>query len=175
MQDNGVAVMFDQLVLPEGFSLRAAEAHDEAFMVALFASANQHLQMMHLLEEDYERLLLQQYRLQQHSWQANWPAAVTFVVVRLSRPIGKVIFHLEAGALHIIDIVLAADDRGKGYGTAILNAVLRWADQNEAQLQLSVGANNNRAKNLYLSLGFQVAEVGNFYLRLIRQPECSEE
>jgi len=161
--------MLDRLSLPVEFTLRIADEHDLGFMAALFRSVRPHLLMIDLPVQHLELLVNHQYQLQQLTYKTHWPGAVTFIVQYRGESIGKVVVHEEKNLLHIVDIVLTSEQRGKGYGTALLKAFSKMADQHAILLKLSVERDNLRAKNLYLAMGFEVFEEGDFYLAMKRE------
>lgn len=165
--------MLDRLLLPVEFTLRIADESDRGFMIALFRSVRPHLFMIDLLEQHLELLVNHQYQLQQNTYKMQWPCAVTFIVQYRGESIGKVVLHEEKDLLHIIDIALIPDQRGKGYGTAMLKSFSNMADQHAMLLRLSVERDNCRAKKLYLALGFEVFEAGEFYLAMKREPSLT--
>lgn len=57
-----------------------------------------------------------------------------------------------------LEMMVAATARGRGVGTALLDACLRWAEANPVLLKLSLAvfADNARAITLYTSRGFIV-------------------
>ena len=62
----------------------------------------------------------------------------------------------DAGALYIYDIVIAADRRGEGFGTAALLATEEIARSlGFDSVGLSVFGHNPRAKTLYEAVGYQ--------------------
>ena len=56
---------------------------------------------------------------------------------------------------HVTNIAIAQDHRGKGYGRALTQALLQYAaNLGTAYVTLEVRRSNERAQNLYRSLGF---------------------
>lgn len=62
---------------------------------------------------------------------------------------------VEAGYVGLFDIVVAPEQRGKGYGRALVTSLLSWAAAKGAQTAyLQVVTTNAPARKLYESLGF---------------------
>lgn len=78
------------------------------------------------------------------------------------RVLGSASIHLKTSHRfrHIaaIGIMVHADFHGKGIGRKLMNSLLDLADNwlNVVRLELSVSVNNDKAVNLYQSLGFKV-------------------
>ena len=63
---------------------------------------------------------------------------------------------LQAGHLGIFDIVIDPDQRRRGYGTDLMNALLAWGQEAGANMAyLQVMCDNEPALRLYDKLGFQ--------------------
>jgi ribosomal protein S18 acetylase RimI-like enzyme len=150
--------MFSKLELPYGLGLRKAQVTDQVFAEVLFLSARDYVYQMPIPKAQLDVLLKQQFQLQQASYTASFPLAETFIVEFYGQPIGKLMLNSTAETLHIIDIALLGDMRGKGYGTALLRALKKQAVEQCKPLRLAVDQQNLRAKKLYLGLGFSVIE-----------------
>lgn len=64
-----------------------------------------------------------------------------------------------------MDISLGAAVQGQGLGTAIMQWLAGWADQDGRDMQLFVEA-NNPARRLYKRLGFVEQDQEGIYLRM---------
>ena len=90
---------------------------------------------------------------------AQFPDAVSLLIVQRDEPIGRLILHRAAQHWHIIDIVLLPTERGHGIGSAIIDALEADArQQGVGALTLSVLATNVATHRFYLRQGF--AESG---------------
>ena len=147
-----------KLVLPVGLDLRIAEESDEAFMERLFGLAHDYFYAMNVPEQYVNAIVKQQYQLQKNSYQHQWPEANTFIIRWCGQSIGLIIIYEEQGLLHFIDCAFVPEKRGKGYGTSILRTAQALAREHQLLLKLSVEKHNQRAKKLYLSVGFEVVE-----------------
>lgn len=142
--------------LSDGLELRPARAEDRFFLEWLFRSTREFLYSLPLPPQSLEMLLDQQYRLQQASYKEQWPDAATLVIQLSGKAIGKIMLDENQTALHIVDFAIKPDMRGRGYGTAIVQALQADAAKRGLSMQLSVDRQNLPAKKLYLGLGFQV-------------------
>lgn len=150
--------MVTDLPLPFGLALRALQPQDQAFTEALFASTRDYLYQMPVPKSQIDFLIKQQFLMQQTAYSASFPLAETFVIELHSTPVGKIILNNTSASLHVIDIALMGNMRGKGFGSAILRALKKTAVQASRPVRLAVDQQNARAKKLYLELGFILTE-----------------
>ncbi len=72
---------------------------------------------------------------------------------------------LDGPCLGLFDIVIAANQRGKGLGTQLVSSLFSWAKQhNGSHAYLQVVADNTPALNLYAKLGFR--EIYRYWYRV---------
>lgn len=150
--------MFSEISLPLGLGLRAQQLQDQAFAEALFATTRDYFYSMPIPKSQIDFLIKQQFQMQQASYAASFPSAQSFIVELFNKPIGKIIVNNTPESLHIVDIALMDDMRAKGFGSMILRALKQCASHDGRPLRLAVDQQNNRAKKLYLSLGFALIE-----------------
>lgn len=150
--------MFTDISLPFGLALCAVKSQDLEFTEILFASTREYLYQMPVPKSQIDFLIKQQFLLQQTSYAAAFPSAETFIVALHSTPVGKIIVNNTRESLHVIDIALMTNVRGKGFGSAILRALKKVAMQQSRPVRLAVDQQNSRAKKLYLELGFVLIE-----------------
>lgn len=137
-------------------STRIATAEDEVFFEQLFCSTREFFYELQLPQDIILSVLKQQYRLQQSAYQAEAPMAVTYWLGVAGLPAGKLLLNTTPNELLIMDLAFVKTLRGKGYGSAVLNAVKKHAAQVGLKVRLSVDKNNGRARQLYLRHGFVV-------------------
>lgn len=65
-----------------------------------------------------------------------------------------------------MDIIVTESSRGKGYGTALMNAAKEWAKERDCNfINLDVLVNNPDAIKLYEKLGF-ITKAQEMYCKL---------
>ncbi|MBQ3602487.1 MAG: GNAT family N-acetyltransferase [Clostridia bacterium] len=75
-------------------------------------------------------------------------------------------FMLPGKYCYIMDIIVTENHRGKGFGTALMNAAKKWAkERNCSFINLDVLVNNPGAINLYKKLGF-IPKAQEMYCKL---------
>jgi RimJ/RimL family protein N-acetyltransferase len=87
------------------------------------------------------------------------PTVVRMVIEAEGRALGDIdLFHIEQRDRNaVVGLgIWCEEDRGKGYGTDALRAMLRWAFRhlNMHRIELSVEPENQRAVRVYEKLGF---------------------
>lgn len=144
--------------LLDGLGLRIAKTSDTIFIEKLFQSTREFLYQADA-EKDYIDMVIDQQRyLQTEGYGQQFPNAYTMIIDKQQEPIGKIILDFGANLVHVLDLALIPEARGKGYGKAVLQAMQYVAQQQMLPVGLSVETYNLPAKKLYASLGFQVAE-----------------
>lgn len=92
----------------------------------------------------------------------DFPGAVTFLAHQLERPVGLVTGLLSFSTfdarkvMNVHDLFVIRDDRGKGIGDQLLQAVQKRARQlNCCRLTIEVRDDNHSARKLYERFGFE--------------------
>lgn len=150
--------MFADISLPFGLSLRLMQPQDQSFAEMLFIATRDYLYQMPLPKDQIDFLVKQQFVMQQVSYTSTFPSAETFIIEQYSQAIGKIILNNTDASLHIVDVALLVNMRGKGFGSAMLRELKKIAVQHSRPLRLAVDQQNYRAKKLYLELGFVLVE-----------------
>ncbi len=132
--------------------LRPETTDDRAFLLDLFMQSRPSLQL--LPEAARTTLVPMQFQAQTNAIRAQYPNATYAVVLRDGEPIGRIVCELGGPVLHLVDIALRSDLRRRGYGTALIRAVMDDARAAGADVSLSV-ADGNPAAHLYRRLGFE--------------------
>jgi ribosomal protein S18 acetylase RimI-like enzyme len=136
--------------------LRSAAAADQPFIRQLFkASRAGEFSAAGLPEAALDILLEQQFRAQAAGYAAQFPQALSLIVLYQDEPIGRLILQIGESRWHVIDVVLLPSTRGRGIGTDLIEAVARAAQhQGARELNLTVLSGNAAARRLYARLGF---------------------
>ena len=164
----------DRLQLPDGLGIRLATIQDQAFIKSLFNSTRQFLDLADAETDYLDMVKSHQQQLQEESYGQQSPDAMTFIIDKQGTLVGKLILDFGRNIVHILDIALIPQARGKGYGKAIIQAVQHVAMKQSLPLGLSVDIRNCTARRLYASLGFQLAEHHDWYQFLLWYPPASK-
>ena len=142
-----------------GYTLRAASREDEAFLYLLHRDA-----MRDYVESTW-------------GWNEGWQRAHfatsyaplrNAVIVRTActpADVGRISLTRHWGWIFLRDLELAAGERGRGIGSAIVGAVVALAEGSDRHVELNVLA-CNPARHLYARLGFRVVRDDGARLRM---------
>jgi ribosomal protein S18 acetylase RimI-like enzyme len=151
--------MLSQLNPLLGINVRLANDDDAEVMAALFYSTRPTFYRLRLPQTTVDMLLQQQYQLQQMSYKSHYPSAKDYILLVQTQVIGKLTLVTNPQYLHLVDFVITPDIRGKGFGSAVLEALKHDAETLQIPIRLSVALDNPRAQALYLKQGFIVQTV----------------
>ncbi len=83
------------------------------------------------------------------------PAKAILVYNEDLKPVAAALVVIADGIAIMLNVVVAIDYRGMGYGRAVMHAAINWAAHSKARFAaLQVEAGNEKAVALYTSLGF---------------------
>jgi ribosomal protein S18 acetylase RimI-like enzyme len=137
-----------------GIAFRPCRDDDLSFLARLYASTRaEEVAQTGWPAEAQHRFLAQQFDAQHRHYARHYPNAKRLVVERDGQPVGRVYVDEEAERLHLIDIALLPEARGRGIGGAILADLLREARGGGRTVAIYV-EKHNRARHLYRRLGF---------------------
>jgi ribosomal protein S18 acetylase RimI-like enzyme len=135
-------------------ALRPATPEDDAFLFALYASTRaEELDAWGLSGPQREVFLQMQFRAQQQHYRAQMPRADHQVILVAGAPAGRLLVDRREGELRLVDIALLPEHRGRGLGTALIQALLAEAKAAAKPVRLHA-LNGSRAAALYTRLGF---------------------
>ncbi len=70
--------------------------------------------------------------------------------------LGVLIGELKAGVLHIPELIIKENDRGKGIGKKLMSKAEKWAKAHHAHEINLVTGSKWKAKDFYLKLGYKI-------------------
>ncbi|MFP3917579.1 GNAT family N-acetyltransferase [Lysinibacillus telephonicus] len=141
-------------------------SEDESFMYKLFVSTRiQEFTLLHLSEKQIQSLLKMQYDAQKNSFHTRFPNATYEMIYLEGVRIGRMITDKKRHCIHLVDISLLPEYRGKGYGTEIIKTIQKVAIMERMDVTLYV-LQGNPAQNLYERCGFYVIEKVDPYLAM---------
>ena len=146
--------MLEHITLFEDLKYRLATQEDDVFLEQLFRYTRNDLYQLPMSREFIDKLVAQQYQLQQASYRQQAPDAKIYVIESRQSAIGKIMLHVDVSSIHIVDFSILPEKRGQGIGSRVLQAVQNIARQRKHAIRLSVDRMNLPAKKLYLSQGF---------------------
>jgi ribosomal protein S18 acetylase RimI-like enzyme len=146
---------------------RPAEPRDEAFLYDLYAENRaQELAGLAWPEAQRAAFLRMQYDARRRS-HASLPLLERLIVELHGIAAGTISISRSDDALHVANIALRPEFRGRGLGTRLLGGVIAEAEASGKSVSLSV-EKNNRAERLYQRLGFEETGDDGVYMKLER-------
>jgi len=148
----------------ESTSLRRATDADLAFLQSVYASTRmEELEVTGWSNEQKNEFCLSQFRAQDAHYRVHFPAAEYHVVQSEGHDVGRLSVDHRMDELHLIDLAILPDFRGKGIGTTLLKDFQRQAAAANIPLTIYV-ERYNPALRLYQRLGFQQVQDEGIYL-----------
>lgn len=139
--------------------LRAFSTADEPFLYHLYADRRAaELAQLGWPEAATRRLLDLQFRAQQLGYGEAFPEADHWIVMDGAAPVGRLLLDRGADRHLVVDLALLTPCRGRGVGTALMEAVLDGAADAGVPVRLTAPASEPRLVAWYERLGFRVVE-----------------
>ncbi len=154
--------------------LRQSLASDADFLRALYRDVrSDELAATGWPPEAINAFCQSQFDFQRQHYRSYYPEALHYLVERDGQPIGRLIVEDGPDELRVVDISLPAAQRGQGLGSVLLRWLCDRADAQRQPLALSVEP-QNRARHLYLRLGFVQLPGDGLYVTMRRAPTKTE-
>lgn len=154
-------------------ALRPIQSQDEVFLRQVYAASREdELALVNWTAAQKDAFLRMQFDAQHRHYQAHYPAAQFSIVLKDGEPVGRLYLDRGAEEFCLIDIALLPAHRSAGIGTMLLSDILAEAGRAGKPVRIHV-ERNNRARELYQRLGFQLVEEGPIYLLMRKFPQTS--
>lgn len=148
---------------PPGVTLRDRSDTDLPFLEALYASTREEeLRPVPWPDAAKRAFLADQFAKQHAYYLEHYPGADWLVIAHAEVPVGRIYLHQSATDLRLMDVALVAAWRGRGLGTALMRALVAYADTAGCSVSLNVEP-FNPARRLYERLGFAPVETRGYY------------
>ncbi len=155
----------------QGFRLRRETEDDIPFLMRLYASTReQELAPVPWTQEEKQAFLAQQFGAQRRYYYDTIANCRFDVLECLGVPMGRLYLQELPTRLHIVDVALLPEWRGKGVGTALLCALQAAGRISGRRVGIFV-EKFNPALRLYRRLGFTEIQDADVYLEMEWLPE----
>ena len=147
-------------------SSRPALPDDEPLLYRIYRSTREaELQAIGWNAAQQDAFLRMQYEIRRRSYEASYPSADHSILVSGNTAVGGMIVSRSAAEIHLLDIAILPEHRGRGIGAAFLGDLIREAVSARLPLRLSV-LRGNPALRLYQRCGFVVTAEDAMYLEM---------
>ena len=119
--------------------------------------------------EQVEDFLRMQFEAQHGDYRRNYPDAAYEIILVDDTEAGRLYVRRDERAVHVIDIALLPEFRGRGIGTTLLEELIDEA-AGQGQVVSAYVEHTNRALALYERLGFTSVADQGVYLLVERRP-----
>ena len=145
---------FTALSLPAGLHVRPSTSGDQTFMLELYVSTRDDLNLIQADREFIEELKRSQYVAQADSYAEQFPNAMYFVIEHHDKKVGRVILDFGSTEILVVDISFLPVARNNGLGKGVMRSFIQISEQIRIPLKLSVLQENIAAIAFYTQLGF---------------------
>lgn len=136
-------------------ALRPETPADEAFLFEVYASTRrEELEALAWGQASRQAFLAQQFLARQQGYHQSFPAAAFSIVLAGGKPVGRLVVDRRDEEIRIVDAALLPEQRSRGVGTALLQAVLEEAARTNKPVRLRV-LQGGRSAHLCARLGFR--------------------
>lgn len=145
---------------------RPETVQDKTFLERLYRSTREDLL---LLGQGtlIDNLIQMQFMVQQTSYHQQFPNANFAIIEKNAKSIGYLVANHTNETIRLVYLAFLPDERNQGHGRCVIQALQTEAVNQNKSLALSVSAQNEPAKHLYLSLGFQTSVDDGINLEMI--------
>lgn len=155
--------------------LQSVAPEDHDFLYVVYASTRaDEMRLVNWDAAQADAFLRMQFDAQHAFYTEHYPNARYQIILLDGQKIGRLYVDRRASELRIMDIALLPAYRGRGIGSALLNAVFDEARAGKLPVTVHV-ERFNPALRWYEALGFRPLEDKGVYLLMGWQPQYSED
>jgi ribosomal protein S18 acetylase RimI-like enzyme len=149
-------------------ALRPVAPDDQEFLARVYASTREvELEPVPWSAEEKRAFLAHQFHAQSVHYERHYSHASFDVILVDGEAAGRLIVTRSEQGVHVVDVALLAEHRGRGIGTRLLRDLMTEAGERPLSIYVESG---NPARSLYSRLGFDVVSEHGPYLLMERQP-----
>ncbi len=155
------------MIPTQSITTRPVSPQNDNFIYEVYASTrSDEMALVPWTEEQKEAFVRMQFELRQRQYRAEYPEALTELILCNNVPAGTMITLRTADTLFLVDIALLAHFRGMGIGAIVLCDL-----QKEGKKIVLHVLKGNPAIHLYSRLGFVPFDEDSMYLRMEWNPQ----
>lgn len=123
----------------------------------IFKDCREYLEWQHFdTPLDREVFLKQQFYVEQSQYQSLYPEATYYFISFKDEVVGRLYYFLGETELRILDMGIINSHRSSGIGKRVIHYLIQFSEIEERPISFHVSWFNQKAFNLYQSLGFVV-------------------
>lgn len=165
------AFTLPEALTSQGYRLRAERDDDTPFLMALYASTREaELAPLPWSAEQKAAFIFHQFNAQRSHYRKFFPDTAFDVIECGGVPVGRLYVDIRVTHIHVIDIALVPEIRGRGIGTTLITALQDYARELAMGLDLFV-EKFNPALRLYRRLGFFSIAEHDFQIEMEWLPD----
>lgn len=146
--------------------IRPIKSQDESFLFELYASTRyEEIAKWGWEKAEREAFLRMQWTAQNQSYRMQFPNLRQQLVLIHDERAGRILTCRTKHEFILVDITLLPSYCGLGYGSMLIETIKEEAKRHAKPIRLAV-RNDNRAKRLYVRLGFTCTEEDDMYSRM---------
>lgn len=151
-------------------TLRPETDDDLPFLEGLYASTREReIGRVPWTDQQKADFLKMQFEAQRSHYQKHYPEATFDVIEASGEPVGRLYVSRWPDEIRIVDIALAPEARGQGWGSELLETLFTESTATGKPVSIHV-EKENPARRLYDRLGFREVEDKGVYLLMRRDP-----
>jgi ribosomal protein S18 acetylase RimI-like enzyme len=149
-------------------ALRPAAPEDHGFLERVYASTRAvELEPVPWSAEQKAAFIAQQFHAQSVHYERHYADASFDVILVGGEPVGRLIVTRSPERMHVVDIALLDEQRGRGVGTELLRGLIAEAGERPLSIHVEL---MNPARSLYDRLGFVPVGEHGIHLLMERRP-----
>ncbi|MBX7220291.1 MAG: GNAT family N-acetyltransferase [Blastocatellia bacterium] len=153
-------------------TFRPALPEDDAFLFRVYSSTREaEFSVLNLPPEFLEHLIRQQFEAQRTAYAAQFSNLAQLVILCDNLPVGRMLLDYGPTDIHLADIALLPEQRGKGIGNWIMADLLQQARANHQTVSLFADT-DSRPFFWYQKLGFTIIKTDSVYTEMIWRPNA---
>lgn len=140
---------------PDQIKLRPVTPADDAFLLSVYATTRaEEMKQVPWSAEQKETFVKMQYTAQKQHYAATYPRASHDIIYAHEIAVGRIYVERSGEAVHILDITVLPEHRGRGTGAALLRRLMEEAGASGKAVTIYVESFNPSLR-LFERLGFQ--------------------
>jgi ribosomal protein S18 acetylase RimI-like enzyme len=159
-----------QKVREDQITLRRVAEADDHFLLCVYSSTRaQEMAVVPWSAEQKQVFIRMQYTAQKDYYRKEFPQATHEIICLDHSPVGRLYIDRQPDTLHILDITILPQHRGRGAGSHLLCRLLH--DAAEASIPVTVYVESlNPSLRFFERLGFQKDREDGFQVLMKFQP-----